>query len=103
MKDGDAEAGDHQSKKTGSEDFSREEEDVESQYSLDDETILTKAGTISTWKDGQKLECDRLLTHWRKVFSEVLVSGDKNFLRCDVLSADLCDVPSDFGQICFEW
>lgn len=48
MKDGDAEAGDHQSRKTGSEDFSREEEDVESQYSLDDETILTKAGTIST-------------------------------------------------------
>lgn len=48
MKDGDAEAGDNQSKKTGSEDFSREEEDVESQYSLDDETILTKAGTTST-------------------------------------------------------
>lgn len=48
MKDDDAEAGDNQSKKTGSEDFSREEEDVESQYSLDDETILTKAGTTST-------------------------------------------------------
>uniref|UniRef100_A0A8B9UXJ0 Probable ATP-dependent RNA helicase DDX27 n=1 Tax=Anas zonorhyncha TaxID=75864 RepID=A0A8B9UXJ0_9AVES len=46
VKDGDAEAGDNQSKKTGSEDFSREEEDVESQYSLDDETILTKADTI---------------------------------------------------------
>ncbi|XP_035423120.1 LOW QUALITY PROTEIN: probable ATP-dependent RNA helicase DDX27 [Cygnus atratus] len=46
VKDGDAETGDDQSKTTESEDFSREEEDVESQYSLDDETILTKADTV---------------------------------------------------------
>ncbi|XP_035200149.1 probable ATP-dependent RNA helicase DDX27 [Oxyura jamaicensis] len=46
VKDGDTEIGDNQSNKTESEDFHREEEDVESQYSLDDETIFTKADTI---------------------------------------------------------
>ncbi|NXW27321.1 DDX27 helicase, partial [Phaetusa simplex] len=46
-KDGDAETEDNKTKKTESEDFSRdEEEDVESQCSLDDETIFTKADTV---------------------------------------------------------
>uniref|UniRef100_A0A8B9EK47 RNA helicase n=1 Tax=Anser cygnoides TaxID=8845 RepID=A0A8B9EK47_ANSCY len=63
VKDGDAETGDDQSKKTESEDFSREEEDVESQYSLDDETILTKADTIKVKerrrsKTGRKAEAE---------------------------------------------
>ncbi|NXI71355.1 DDX27 helicase, partial [Anseranas semipalmata] len=47
VKDGDAETENNQSKKRECEDFSREEEeDVESQYSLDDETIFTKADTV---------------------------------------------------------
>ncbi|NXV21602.1 DDX27 helicase, partial [Cepphus grylle] len=46
-KDGDAETEDNKTKKTECEDFSRdEEEDVESQCSLDDETIFTKADTV---------------------------------------------------------
>ncbi|XP_014799222.1 PREDICTED: probable ATP-dependent RNA helicase DDX27 isoform X1 [Calidris pugnax] len=47
-RDEDAENEDNKSKKEESEDFSRneEEEDVESQYSLDDETIFTKADTV---------------------------------------------------------
>lgn len=46
MKDGDAGTEDNQSEKRECEDFGREEEeDNESQYSLDDETIFTKAGT----------------------------------------------------------
>lgn len=46
MKDGNAETEDSQSEKRECEDFGREEEeDNESQYSLDDETIFTKAGT----------------------------------------------------------
>ncbi|NXK51708.1 DDX27 helicase, partial [Chauna torquata] len=47
VKDDDAETEDNQSKKRGSEDFSREEEeDVESQYSLNDETVFTKADMV---------------------------------------------------------
>ncbi|NXX04081.1 DDX27 helicase, partial [Larus smithsonianus] len=48
-KDGDAETEGNKTKKTECEDFSRdeeEEEDVESQCSLDDETIFTKADTV---------------------------------------------------------
>ncbi|KAM6341169.1 LOW QUALITY PROTEIN: putative ATP-dependent RNA helicase DDX27 [Alca torda] len=46
-KDGDAETEDNKTKKTECEDFSRdEEEDAESQCSLDDETIFTKADTV---------------------------------------------------------
>ncbi|NXL91402.1 DDX27 helicase, partial [Alectura lathami] len=47
VKDSDAETEDNQSKKTECEDFSREEEEyMESQHSLDDETIFTKADTV---------------------------------------------------------
>lgn len=46
MKDEDAEAEDDQTKKE-CEDCSRDEEDVESEYSLDDESIFTKAGINS--------------------------------------------------------
>uniref|UniRef100_A0A8C3JHF8 Probable ATP-dependent RNA helicase DDX27 n=1 Tax=Calidris pygmaea TaxID=425635 RepID=A0A8C3JHF8_9CHAR len=47
-RDEDAENEDNKTKREESEDFSRneEEEDVESQYSLDDETIFTKADTV---------------------------------------------------------
>ncbi|NXG91440.1 DDX27 helicase, partial [Stercorarius parasiticus] len=46
-KDGDAETEDNKTKKRECEDFSKdEEEDVESQCSLDDETIFTKADTV---------------------------------------------------------
>lgn len=48
MRDEDAETEDEQTKKNECEDFSRDkEEDVESQYSLDDETIFAKAGISS--------------------------------------------------------
>lgn len=57
------------------------------------EKMVRSKNVTDCWLTGEK----------SLVFSEVLVSGDKNFLRCDVLSADLCDVPSDFGQIYFEW
>lgn len=57
----DAETEDNQTKKE-CEDFSRvEDEDVESQYSLDDETIFTKAGTSSVEAAGQEQECHRSL------------------------------------------
>ncbi|NXT31011.1 DDX27 helicase, partial [Pelecanoides urinatrix] len=47
VRDEDAEIEDNQTKKRECEDFSRnKEEDVESQYSLDDETIFTKADTV---------------------------------------------------------
>ncbi|XP_050763406.1 probable ATP-dependent RNA helicase DDX27 [Gymnogyps californianus] len=48
VRDEDVETVDNQTKKMECEDFSRdeEEEDVESQYSLDDETIFTKADTV---------------------------------------------------------
>ncbi|KAM9260444.1 putative ATP-dependent RNA helicase DDX27 isoform 2-T2 [Cariama cristata] len=45
-RDEDAETENNQTKKRECEDFSGDEEDVESQYSLDDETIFTKADTI---------------------------------------------------------
>ncbi|XP_042740847.1 probable ATP-dependent RNA helicase DDX27 [Lagopus leucura] len=65
VKDGDAGTEDNQSEKRECEDFGREEEeDNESQYSLDDETIFTKADTIKvkerkrSKKGGQKeAEC----------------------------------------------
>lgn len=47
MKDEDAEAEDDQTKKE-CEDCDRDEEDVESEYSMDDESIFTKAGISST-------------------------------------------------------
>lgn len=64
MKDEDAETEDNQTKKGGCEDFSRDEEqeDVESQYSLDDETIFTKAGISSTQMVRSKNLTDRWLT-----------------------------------------
>ncbi|NWW30841.1 DDX27 helicase, partial [Panurus biarmicus] len=46
VKDEDAEAEDDQTKKTECEDCSRDEEDVESEYSLDDESIYTKADKV---------------------------------------------------------
>ncbi|NWI39277.1 DDX27 helicase, partial [Picathartes gymnocephalus] len=46
VKDEDAEAEDDQSKKKECEDCSRDEEDVESEYSLDDESIFTKADKV---------------------------------------------------------
>ncbi|NXE13785.1 DDX27 helicase, partial [Lophotis ruficrista] len=47
VRDEDAETEDNQTKKRECEDFSRdEEEDVESQYSLEDETLFTKADTV---------------------------------------------------------
>uniref|UniRef100_A0A8V0YWV9 Probable ATP-dependent RNA helicase DDX27 n=1 Tax=Gallus gallus TaxID=9031 RepID=A0A8V0YWV9_CHICK len=61
VKDGNAETEDNQSEKRECEDFGREEEeDNESQYSLDDETIFTKADTLKvkerkrSKKGGQK-------------------------------------------------
>lgn len=80
MKEEDAETEDNQTKKGGCEDFSRDEEqdDVESQYSLDDETIFTKAGMSSTQRDGQERESDRPLAHCRRVCSEALLGVDKN-------------------------
>ncbi|NWI83280.1 DDX27 helicase, partial [Dryoscopus gambensis] len=46
VKDGDVEAEDDQTKKKECEDCSRDEEDVESEYSLDDESIFTKADKV---------------------------------------------------------
>ncbi|NXX96554.1 DDX27 helicase, partial [Centropus bengalensis] len=46
VKDEDADPEDNQTKKREHEDVSRDEEDAESQYSLDDETIFTKADTV---------------------------------------------------------
>ncbi|NWW67725.1 DDX27 helicase, partial [Ifrita kowaldi] len=46
VKDEDAEAEDDQTKKKECEDCSRDEEDVESEYSLDDESIFTKADKV---------------------------------------------------------
>ncbi|NXL61298.1 DDX27 helicase, partial [Chordeiles acutipennis] len=48
--DDDVETEDNQTKKRECEDFSRDKEDVESQYSLDDETIFTKADTVKVKK-----------------------------------------------------
>lgn len=78
MKDEDAEAEDDQTKKKGCEDCSRDEEDVESEYSLDDESIFTKAGISSTHRDGQ--ESDIVLAHWRRVCTEALWGVGKNRL-----------------------
>uniref|UniRef100_A0A8C0U7S3 DEAD-box helicase 27 n=1 Tax=Cyanistes caeruleus TaxID=156563 RepID=A0A8C0U7S3_CYACU len=50
VKDEDAEAEDGQTKKKECEDCSRDDEDVESEYSLDDESIFTTAGiTLLVW------------------------------------------------------
>ncbi|KFP03951.1 putative ATP-dependent RNA helicase DDX27, partial [Calypte anna] len=46
IRDEDAETEANQTKKMECEDFSRDEDDVESQYSLDDETIFKKADTV---------------------------------------------------------
>lgn len=46
VKDDDAEAEDDQTKKKECEDCDRDEEDVESEYSLDDESIFTKADKV---------------------------------------------------------
>ncbi|NXT28680.1 DDX27 helicase, partial [Syrrhaptes paradoxus] len=46
VRDEDVETDDNQTKKRACEDSSRDQEDVESQYSLDDETIFTKADTV---------------------------------------------------------
>lgn len=101
MRDEDGETEDNQTKKGGCEDFNRDEEqeDVESQYSLDDETIFTKAGISSTQRGGQERESDRLLAHWRRVCSEALLGVGKNLL---FLLSSFCNIPSDFGQAYFE-
>ncbi|XP_027549617.1 probable ATP-dependent RNA helicase DDX27 isoform X1 [Neopelma chrysocephalum] len=46
VRDEDAEAEDNQTTKGECEDFSRDDEDVESEYSLDDESIFTKADKV---------------------------------------------------------
>lgn len=62
MKDGNAETEDNQSEKRECEDFGREEEeDNESQYSLDDETIFTKAGTQGRNGTGHRSAGERSL------------------------------------------
>ncbi|NWW77215.1 DDX27 helicase, partial [Climacteris rufus] len=54
VKDEDAEAEDDQTKKKECEDCNRDEEDVESDCSLDDESIFTKAGISTTQRDDQE-------------------------------------------------
>lgn len=62
VKDGNAETEDSQSEKRECEDFGREEEeDNESQYSLDDETIFTKAGTQGRNGTGHRSAGERSL------------------------------------------
>lgn len=78
MKDEDAEAEDDQTKKKECEDCDRDEEDVESEYSMDDESIFTKAGISSTHWDGQ--ESDTVMAHWSKVWSEALLGVGQNLL-----------------------
>ncbi|NXA07944.1 DDX27 helicase, partial [Sapayoa aenigma] len=61
VKDEDMEAKDNQTEKKECEDFSRDDEDVESEYSLDDESIFTKADTVKVKerkksKKGQEAE-----------------------------------------------
>ncbi|NWQ61352.1 DDX27 helicase, partial [Neopipo cinnamomea] len=60
-RDEDAEAEDNQTTKRECEDFSRDDEDVESEYSLDDESIFTKADKVKVKerrksKKGQEAE-----------------------------------------------
>ncbi|NWS14782.1 DDX27 helicase, partial [Pachyramphus minor] len=61
VRDEDAEAEDNQTTKRECEDFSRDDEDVESEYSLDDESIFTKADKVKVKerrksKKGQEAE-----------------------------------------------